>query len=331
MLEKNLRRPVILMIQGSHLFGTNNEISDVDYRGVFLPSMEDIILGDIPETETPNYDNADTVLYSLHKFVSMAMESNMTALEMLYTPRELWMIEDYGAFEIWDSLVQEREAFLTNKIYNTVIRIKNYCSQYNPNTSVGPVLRELITMLEMNKRSPISTQPVKRLTDVWGLIKETRPLLIKHEDTEPKEIEVMGKKLQATVTIEYAIANLIRMYTRYKNRMRRLLKNEGVNWKELSNIYRSAVQLCQLYMTGELKFPFEPDEALGISSIKSGSLSIQVLLSTLNTMVRKLELLSKSTKLPMNVIDEEYWKNFVYTSVEEYVIKDSLKSEDEEE
>lgn len=35
---------IVKMKFGSHLYGTNTEDSDVDYKGVFLPSKKEILL-----------------------------------------------------------------------------------------------------------------------------------------------------------------------------------------------------------------------------------------------------------------------------------------------
>jgi predicted nucleotidyltransferase len=37
---------------GSHLYGTSTEQSDRDYKGIFLPSAQDILLGRIPKTSS---------------------------------------------------------------------------------------------------------------------------------------------------------------------------------------------------------------------------------------------------------------------------------------
>jgi predicted nucleotidyltransferase len=49
----NTSRPTNLICEikfGSHLYGTATERSDEDYIGVFLPSVEEILLGRIPKT-----------------------------------------------------------------------------------------------------------------------------------------------------------------------------------------------------------------------------------------------------------------------------------------
>ena len=40
---------LVKMFFGSHLYGTTNENSDTDLKGVFLPNKRDILLGRIPQ------------------------------------------------------------------------------------------------------------------------------------------------------------------------------------------------------------------------------------------------------------------------------------------
>ena len=34
---------------GAHLYGTDTKTSDLDYKGIFLPSVEEILLNKIPK------------------------------------------------------------------------------------------------------------------------------------------------------------------------------------------------------------------------------------------------------------------------------------------
>lgn len=84
---------LVKMKFGSHLYGTATSESDVDYKGVFLPSKEDILLGNIPKNYSfstkvngskNNPDDIDVELYSLHYFIKLACEGQTVALDMLH-------------------------------------------------------------------------------------------------------------------------------------------------------------------------------------------------------------------------------------------------------
>ena len=60
---------------GSHLYGTNTENSDLDYRGIFIPKIRDLVLKrDVDEYNTElNMNNikVDVKLFSIHKFIKL--------------------------------------------------------------------------------------------------------------------------------------------------------------------------------------------------------------------------------------------------------------------
>ena len=63
-------KPLLLVIRGSHAYGTNIETSDTDYAGVFIQSKEDIF--GFNYKEQINDDKNDTVLsaFALKKVIA---------------------------------------------------------------------------------------------------------------------------------------------------------------------------------------------------------------------------------------------------------------------
>ena len=83
---------IVRMRFGAHLYGTATGRSDIDYRGVFLPSREEILLGAIPRclsrttgdhhSKNTNRD-VDEEIYSLHHFIDLACRGEIAAMDML--------------------------------------------------------------------------------------------------------------------------------------------------------------------------------------------------------------------------------------------------------
>jgi predicted nucleotidyltransferase len=82
---------VVEMIFGSHLYGTATENSDMDYKGVFLPSKRDLFLNRVSKsvnrnTKTDNNgkntaNDIDSEFYSLHYFIELACQGQTAAME----------------------------------------------------------------------------------------------------------------------------------------------------------------------------------------------------------------------------------------------------------
>lgn len=85
-------RLLFLGYSGSILHGTNNEQSDVDIKGVFLPSMESCCIGNPPDVLTYSSndskntkDDIDITLWSLQKWFGMLERGDTNALSLLFS------------------------------------------------------------------------------------------------------------------------------------------------------------------------------------------------------------------------------------------------------
>ena len=75
------RRIMLLGLGGSYAYGTNNENSDIDFRGITLNMPSDLIgLTDFEQYED---SGTDTVIYSFNKMVKLLLECNPNTCEIL--------------------------------------------------------------------------------------------------------------------------------------------------------------------------------------------------------------------------------------------------------
>lgn len=93
---------ILRIIAGSELFGTSLGTGDRDYIGIFLEPHE-YVLG-FKKLDTFSYRTAkngekskvgdvDLTIYSLRKFLSLAMQGNPTILATLFVPEELTILK----------------------------------------------------------------------------------------------------------------------------------------------------------------------------------------------------------------------------------------------
>ena len=74
-------RIMLLGLGGSYAYGTNNEGSDIDFRGVTLMMPSDLL--GLTEFEQYEDDKTDTVIYGFNKLVKLLLECNPNTCEML--------------------------------------------------------------------------------------------------------------------------------------------------------------------------------------------------------------------------------------------------------
>lgn len=115
-------------VSGSNLYGTAISTSDVDVRGVGIPSLR-YVMGveqfEQLETKTP-----DRTIFSLKKFFDLASDANPNIIELLFVPRRHWRRHS----DVWESVLENRSLFLSMKARHTfsgyafsqLQRIKNH-------------------------------------------------------------------------------------------------------------------------------------------------------------------------------------------------------------
>jgi len=105
-------RVIYRCIVGSRAFGLDNEESDTDRRGIYLPPAEmHWSLYGIPE-QLEN-DETQEAYWELQKFLVMALKGNPNVLECLYSP----LVE--FASPLAQELLELRDGFLSQVVYQT--------------------------------------------------------------------------------------------------------------------------------------------------------------------------------------------------------------------
>ena len=108
--EKPLGNNIIILgLGGSHAYGTNNENSDIDVRGVATHSPEDILTR--KGFDQVVNEATDTTVYSLEKIVNLLSNCNPNTIEILgLEPWQYLYITDIG-----QALIDNRDMFLSKR------------------------------------------------------------------------------------------------------------------------------------------------------------------------------------------------------------------------
>jgi len=106
-------RLIFKVYAGSISYGTNVEGSDEDFRGVCIPP-ESYLLG-LDRFEQKETTDPDSVVYSLGKFVQLALNNNPNILDVLFVQENhVIFINEFGK-----ELRDLRYDFLCKKVYKT--------------------------------------------------------------------------------------------------------------------------------------------------------------------------------------------------------------------
>ncbi len=304
---------IVKMKFGAHLYGTATPDSDVDYRGVFMPSKEQVLLGRIPgsfnystgDNESRNTkDDTDIEMYSLHHFMKLACEGQTVAMDMLHAPEEMILKKT----DTWDSIVNNRQKFYTKNLKSFIDYARRQASKYGIK---GSRINAVSQVLEVLKKE----DPSRKLREIWGSL----PRIEHCYDMSPgpngvRQYQVCGKAFQETVTAGYLIPILQKFYDEYGSRARLAAENKNIDWKAVSHALRAAYQTREILTENTITFPLKNAEFL--MEVKQGRLDyLTVVAPALESIMEEVEDMAHNSKLPEEV-DNVFWDDFICETLE---------------
>ena len=112
---------MFLTVFGSHLYGTNTPSSDKDFKGIGIPLADDIVMQrafrsthhSTKKAGQLKNDPGDIELetFSLHQFIKLCDEGQTVALDMLFAPKDLWLVTSPE----WEFIVANRDKLIHRK------------------------------------------------------------------------------------------------------------------------------------------------------------------------------------------------------------------------
>jgi len=305
---------------GSHLYGTNSETSDEDFKGVFLPTKEEVLLGKVPKSynfttkpkgseDKNTSEDIDTEIYSLHYFLKLALEGQTVAIDMLHAPDNMIMEKDNKG--IWDYLVNHRGMFYTKNLKAFVGYARKQAAKYGIKGSRLDAARQVVNTL---KRVPLDW----KLDTFW----KTLPVgehqyFVEDSPNGIKQYQVCGKILQSTQKIGYTIEILEKFIDQYGKRALLAESNIGIDFKAVSHAIRAAMQIKEIFLNNDIVFPLK--EAKFLKEVKLGTLDYNTIVSPrLEGLMDEIEVLSENSTLPSKP-DYKFWEEWLC-----FVLEDNL-------
>lgn len=310
-------KSIIEMIAGSQLYGTATLNSDTDYKGVFLPTWNEIALGKIPrnihETTGDNIsknskDDVDREFFGIHEFIKLCLEGQTIAFDMLHTPSICYITEPH---DIWNTIVDNKEKFYSKNIHTFIGYACGQASRYSLKGDRLNQCKQVITFLD--------TLPCKsKLMDCDLTSFPTGEYIkfIPWEETARQHInlpkidliEVCSKQFQVSCSVEYAKDIVQKYIDKYGARAQKAADDEGRDWKAISHAFRVCYEAKELFTDYTITFP-RPESAF-LLQIKTGQLSYVNLASMLDELIDEVKGLKENSNLP-DKPDRKFWDNFL--------------------
>ena len=306
---------IVKMVFGSHLYGTADENSDKDFKGIFMPTKEQIFLGKIPkshnnskkkaEGEKNTADDVDTEIYSLHYFIKLACEGQTVALDMLHATANMIL----ESSDIWENIVFNRQKFYTKNLKAFVGYARKQVARYGVKGSRLNAVTNVVALLKMQFGTEV------KMATIWDRLPVTEHCYM--IETTPQGIEqyqVCGKIFQSTAKVGYVLDILKKFLAVYGERARLAAENKGIDFKAISHALRAAYQVKELFIENTITFPLK--EAPFLREVKQGKLNyLKEVAPVLEAFMEEVEILSENSALPEKP-DKKFWDQFIIDAIE---------------
>lgn len=295
---------------GSHIYGTNISTSDHDYKSVYIPAAEDILLQKVNSTlnsstkknngEKNSKDDIDNEIISYQQYLKLLMEGQTMALDMLFTPEEWYKEKPRKA---WLDIVDNRKYFLHKGIYAFVGYCRQQANKYGVKGSRVASIRSICNLLAgLSEKHGHLT----KLFEIWDDIEEFANT---HEHCQiisanpvgsgrniARMLDVCNRKVQEFITIKEAIKIYDHIFEEYGNRALAAEKQEGIDWKALMHAVRVCYEVQELLLNHKITFP-RPEAEL-LLKIRQGLMPYQEVAEIIEDGFIKLEEAQKISILP---------------------------------
>lgn len=290
---------------GSHVYGTNLPSSDLDYKSIFIPDVNSILLQRAKGTIVKNTkadknsrntkDDVDDEQFSLHQYLKLLSEGQTVALDMLFTPQKWWVDSSLE----WETIRSNKEYLVHKGTSSFVGYTRQQAAKYGVKGFRVAALKHTLDWLD----GQVSFIKLKD-TDVVNFVERINnehisiALCKSPNNTEEPHLQVCNRKVPFHATVKYVREIFGRIYNEYGNRARLAEQNEGIDWKALMHAVRVAREAEELLTTGKITFP-RPEKDL-LLQIRQGILPYKQVAEIIEQGLNKIEEAQNKSVLPIS-------------------------------
>lgn len=304
--RRGVGKPLYVTVSGSTLYGTNDASSDLDYKGIYLPSEESMLLEtsvdsvDLSSNKSNSKnseDDIDVTFHSVQKFMRLVAKGETGALDLLFSifnkETTVMIDSEFKALieKHYMSLItkksnafvgycnsQAKKFAIKGARYDELVKLIYKVSSYSPCLKLGyyyDELREFISDNEL-KYIDLVVAPGPRKTD------------------EMTYLEVLGRKFAPTVSIELFLSKINQLEESYGHRAKGC--DTDVEWKSLSHAVRVIDEVEELLTTKRIVFPLKGREF--IYNVKRGNVPLDVVTAYIQHKMEVVDKLVEESTLP---------------------------------
>jgi hypothetical protein len=293
-------------IHGSKLYGLDSEVSDTDYKAIFIPELRDLILMRAAKNETKKIaEDIEYEGFALQTFLRLASNSEDVTITMLHAPPNKVIVDS----DVYLYLRENKKRFYTKRMFGALGYAKAQSAKYALRADrMNAVSR--ITEILKNAQS----KGVARIYQIYDDLPEgpyfQKGVEERNNTSDKRFFECAGKKVTATTAIDYALDIYQRLHDNYGDRVKIAANLDGKDYKSISHAFRTAYQLKSIYKNGGFEYPLQETDF--IKQVKYGKINYLTgnLDEKLNELITEVENLADNSTYPEK-INQEWLDNII--------------------
>ncbi len=318
---------------GSWLYGLQTPSSDKDYKGIYLPTRNGLLLGNYKrhysestgnDKSKNTADDIDVEIFSLPYFIELACKGETVAIDMLHAGNLVGMVDDLDNHlaPIWDYLLNNRQKFYTKDMKSYIGYARKQANKYGVKGSRMGAVEEVIKAVDKLFKLFLHEVKLKDLKeDVLPINEFVRWVAMQDKSQSGKTLnfyEVCGRKYQDSLTLEQLYEHVVSMYNEYGDRARQAKESLGIDWKAVSHALRASYQMLGILKDGDFEYPLPQTEFL--LAVKTGKLDfVKEVQPELENTIAEVERLAEFSKLPQTV-DRDFWDQWLLDVYYEHLL-----------
>lgn len=309
---------------GSHLYQLQTPNSDKDYKGVYLPTKESLLLGNYAKHYSESTgddkskntkDDVDVEIFSLPYFIELACKGETVAIDMLHANDEMF---ESDLYKIWIDLKSKRKMFYTKDMKSYIGYARKQANKYGVKGSRIADVEKVINWLVCSKnQEQLSNTKIRQ---VYSQLPTGEFIRLISQDTKQGELkfyEVCGRKYQDTLSLQELLVHVRAIYDEYGDRAKMAKLDLGVDWKAVSHALRASYQMLGILKDGDFDYPLPQTEFL--LAVKTGQLNfVNEVQPELESVIQTIEKLAENSLLPQKS-DRDYWDKWLLRVYNDYL------------
>lgn len=310
---------------GSHLYQLDTPNSDKDYKGIYLPTKDELLLGKYAKHYSENTgndttkntkDDVDCETYALPYFIELACKGETVALDMLHAKDEMF---ESQLCDVWFELKKKRQMFYTKDMKSYIGYARKQANKYGIKGSRMEAVEKVINFVSFSYNE--EQRHTLKIKDIIKKLPESEYVkIVKMMETKQGDLtfyEVCGRKFQDSLTLEQLKIHCQSIYDEYGDRAKLAKIDQGIDWKAVSHALRASYQMLGILKDGDFEYPLTQTKFL--LEVKTGQLNfVNEVQPELDNVINEVEKLSELSSLPRKV-DRNYWDQWLLKVYNEYL------------